>query len=833
MFARFAIALLFLAVPAFSAAGQGLPSSRSALGSNTGLTQAPETYEIMGIKVAGVPDESTSAFVRQTSGLAEGQQVTIPGDQAIADAVRSIYDLGMFDDVKIKVDRKVGNGVYLTIQVEEVPKLADYSFSGVDASDDLKEKIPLIKRSPVRPGDVERARQVIRAFYEDEGYLDTQVNVRREEGPNNSVNLTFLVDRGEHVEVENIQIAGNTVFSDRRLRSVMSDTKEDRWWRFWKSETFNEEKFQGDLQKVINFYNNHGYYDAHFVRDTTYVRREGGDTDMVVEMQLHEGPKYHIRNIEWEGNTVVPDRVLTQALGFEKGDVYDGQQLQMNLRGNPQKSDVSSIYMDRGYMMFNVQPRIREVGEDSLDLYFDISEGGTYEFGDVTIAGNTKTKEHVIRRELYTIPGQTFSRSAIQESIRRLQQLSYFSQESLQGGPAVEVDEENKEVDLTYNLQEVGSDQLELSGTWGRIGLILQLRFSFNNFSAQNLFNADAWSPLPTGDGQKLTVGVQTNGTYYQNYSLSFREPWFRGRPTPIGFSMSYSRYGGGLFSRGFGGNNFEEGHLVNGSVRTFYERRLQWPDDKFSTSTALQYQYYDNQDSPYGYSLPDGVSQEVTVQQSLSRNSINNPRFPTSGSSMSLSLEVAPPIGNFIQYHKWRFNTEWHAPLHEKVALSFGVDYGYIGSLTGGDVQFQRFVLGGSPFDTQGRYNYNYFGKDIVYMRGYPAGALGPRINNRSVGGRILNKYTSELRWNAIQSPQVSAAPYLFMDAANTWNGFASYNPVQLYRSAGVGGRVFLPMIGMVELVYGYNFDEFEPVNNEHPGDQQWYFQFSLGRGF
>ena len=788
----------------------------------------PQQYEILGVSVEGVPDQSTKAFVKQTSGLNEGEQVQLQGDEAVAQAVRSIYKLGMFDNVKVSVDRVVDSGVYLTIHVEEVPKLADYTFSGVGGDeDDLQEQLPLIKQSPVRPGDIERAKQSIRSFYEEKGYLNASVDVTREEGPQNTVTLAFDVDRGDKVEVDNISFAGNEVFSDEDLRDAMEKTIEDRWWRFWKSETFDQAEYEEDLQRVIQFYNEKGYYDARVLRDSVYMKANGDDTDMMVEVTVHEGPQYHISDITWEGNTVYSDQVLSRALGLNEGDVFDGTQLQQNLQGNRAGTDVRSLYMDRGYMRFNVQPNISVVGGDSLDIHFEIQEGDVYEFGDITVAGNTKTKEHVIRRELYTIPGQRFSKSAIQESIRRLQQLQYFSQESLSQGPGVSVDEEEKEVNLTYNLNEVSSDQLELSGTYGRIGLILQLSFNFNNFSVQNLLEGKAWDPLPTGDGQKFSVGVRTNGRYYQNYSLSFREPWFRGRPSPVGVSLSYSRYGGAYFG-------IEDGALTTGSARTFYSRRLRWPDDNFQASMGVQYQYYSTPgDRGYG-GLPSGISQEVTFQPSISRNSVDNPRFPTSGSNVNLSLEVAPPVGDFIQYHKWRFDGTWHAPLHEKVALTFGADFGYIGSLTGGDVQFQRFVVGGSPFDTQGRYSFQYFGKDIVYMRGYPAGALGPRLDGQPIGGRVLNKFTSALRWTAIQSPQVSAAPYVFLDAANTWSGLDTYNPAQLYRSAGVGSRIYLPMIGMVELVYGYNFDTFQPVQNEsHSGERRWYFQFSLGRGF
>lgn len=793
----------------------------------------PQPTEILGISVEGIESETAKSVVTQASGLQVGQTVTVPGDEALADAVRSIYRLGLFSDVKIVEERRVGDGVFLAIQVKEEPRLVEYTFSGVKKGHrkDLKEKLPLLTGSPVRPSDIERSKQTIITFYKDKGYLLASVDVEREITDEGHVKLNFVVDRGRKVEVEDITVRGNEAVSDRRIKRQMKETDEDKWWRFWSAATFDREKYEEDLQNVIQYYNDKGYYDARIVEDTVFVRN-GDDPGVVVELRVEEGSRYHIRNIEWEGNTVYSDEFLTQSLGFSEGDPFNRSKLEQNLYANKNSSDVSSLYMNRGHMRFRAEPSITVVNGDSLDIHFDVMEGDVYEFGDVDIAGNTKTKEHVIRRELYTVPGQTFSREAIQESIRRLSQLTYFTEESLGGGPAIDIDEEAKEVDLSYTVAEQGSDQLELSGTWGSFGLVLMLRFSFNNFSAQNLFNAEAWDPLPAGDGQKLSLAVQTNGTYYQNYSLSFTEPWFRGRPTPVGFSLSYSSFGGGASrsfplrsGRGFGSS----GSLQTGSARAFYERRLKWPDDKFSMSTGVRYQYYNN-DSLFN-SIPQGVSQLTTLEQSLSRNSLDHPIFPMRGSQASMSLEIAPPIGEFVQYHKWRFKSQWHVPIFAKLGVGFTTDFGYVGSLTGDPVDFERFIVGGSPFDTQGFTSY--FGRDVVYMRGYPAAAISPRRNGEPVGGTILNRYTSELKLLAIQSPQLSAAPYLFLDAANTWNGFNSYNPTELFRSGGVGMRLFLPILGMLELTYGYNFDSFESVSQRHDGSQQWYFQFSLGQGF
>lgn len=790
--------------------------------------QTEQTYEILGVSVEGVENDATAQVVLQTSGLTAGERVAISNDPALAEAIRSVYRLRMFSDVKVSVDRMLGDGVFLTIEVREEPRLADYTFEGVKRGhrDDLRESIPLLRGTTVRPGDIERSVQAIEEFYAGKGFMLASVDVRRQvDEATNTVTLVFDVDRGEKVEVDAIVVHGNEEVSDRQIRRAM-ETNVDRWWRFWSAATFDEEEYEEDLSRVIDYYNKRGFIDAQVLSDTVYVRTGGGEPEVVVELTVREGEQYYVRDVEWEGNTVYPDAVLTDRLGFDEGDVFNREQLELNLFMNRQSTDVASLYMNQGYMRFNAQPDVRVVADDSVDLLIDVFEGDVYSFGAIDITGNLKTKDHVIRRELVTVPGQTFGRDAIQESIRRLQQLNYFNPEALGSGIATDISEGTKTVDLTYTVEEVGSDQLELSGTWGRFGLILMLRFGFNNFSAQNLFKGEAWDPLPSGDGQRLSLGIQTSGSLYQNYSISFTEPWLRGRPTPIGFSLSHSRLGGG-------GRSFSSlprsGTFITTAARFFFDQRLKWPDSFFSTSSSIGYQYFDN----HVYStLPEGLSQEVSFEQALTRSSLDNPLFPTRGSSMLLSVRVAPPVGDFIQYHKWRFKTNWNVPLANKLSIGFTTDYGFIGSLTGDDVQFERFTVGGSPFDTQGFYN---FGQDIIYMRGYPRDAIGPRLNNEAAGGRILNKYTSELRWLAVQTPQLRAAPYVFFDAANTWNGFGSYNPAELYRSAGFGVRLFLPIVGMLELAYGYNFDEFVPVStsNVEDGLPRWRLQFSLGQSF
>lgn len=806
------LALLFLLVPYASA--QTNP-----------FTAPPQQVEVLGISVEGAESDFTRNWVRQNSGLTEGQQITIPGDPSIADAIRDIYRLGTFSDVKILEERRLGDGIYLLIQVKEEPKLSGYRIEGVKKSHrkSLETELPLIPRNPVRPEAIENSKRIIREFFAEKGHPLTEVTVTSEpDEATNSIALLFGVDRGPKVRVGDIVVDGNEAVSAKTIRRSMK-TKERRWWKFWQKSKFDEDRYEEDLNRIVDLYNEKGYYGARIVQDSVYLDSEGSKPRMVVALNVVEGDQYHIREIDWDGNTVYSDEQLETALGLSDGSTYNGKRLQENLYGNKNSSDVSSLYYNQGHMRFRVEPSVRLVGEDSLDLVMDITEGETYRFGSIGIAGNRKTKEHVIRRELVTLPGQTFSRDAIQESIRRLLQLNYFSQESLAGGPGIDVDDSDNTVDLDYTVEETGSDQLELSGTWGSFGLILQLRFTFNNFSVQNMFDGREWRPLPSGDGQRLSVGVQTNGRTYQQYSFSFAEPWFGGKPRQAGFSLSYSRINTSIFS------SLNSGKLSTMNTRVFFDQALKWPDRFFRTTTSVGYQYFDNDD--YISTLQQGVSHQVTFRQALSRNSTDHPIFPSSGSRMVLSAELAPPLGDLVQYHKWRFQTSWNVPLSNKISVGLSTDFGFLGSLTGERVEFERFVVGGSPFETSGLNTF--YGKDIVYMRGYPISVIGPRSDNDPVGGLILNKYSGELRWQAIQSPSLQASPYLFVDAANTWNSFSAYNPSSLFRSAGLGVKVFLPILGMVELAYGRNLDTFVPIDGGDTGEKKWLFQFTIGQGF
>ncbi|MEO1077304.1 MAG: POTRA domain-containing protein, partial [Bacteroidota bacterium] len=479
----------------------------------------PQVYEILGLSVAGTEDENTRRFVLQVSGLEVGQRVQMPVDDGIAEAVRKLYQAGSFSNVEVLAENIVGEGIFLLIRVEEQPRLASIQFEGVKRGqrDDLEETVPLLRGRPVRPADLARTEQAIINYFRDEGYLLATVDHTVSVNDNGRADVVFNVDRGRKVEVENISFVGNDSYSERTLRKRLKNTPEDRWWRFWSGESFVAQDFEEDLQTLVDWYQDKGYYGARVLQDSVWVEGEDeGEPEVHIQIKVEEGPLYVIRDVSFEGNTEYTDAQLRTALGFEVGEPYSKKKFEQNLYYNPDHSDIASLYTDRGYLRFNAIPTITTAPGDSLDIAFLINEGDIYEFGQITIAGNTKTKEHVVRRELRTIPGQTYSRQAIERSVRELVTLNYFAQEELAGGPSIEIDEESRTVGLTYNLTEAGGDQLELSGGWGGFtGLLLQAGVRFNNFSIQNLFDGSAWRPVPSGDGQTLALQVQTNGRFY------------------------------------------------------------------------------------------------------------------------------------------------------------------------------------------------------------------------------------------------------------------------------------------------------------------------------
>ncbi|MCS7081808.1 MAG: outer membrane protein assembly factor BamA [Bacteroidetes bacterium] len=825
--------MLFGALGTVRAQQSGAPEAHPFL-------EEPRTYQILDILVEGATGPTTRDLVLSTSGLYKGMTIRIPGE-AVSNAIRQLYRLGMFSDVQVRLERSVGDGAFLVIAVREEPRLEDYEIRGVKRGEreELRKRLVLARGTSVSRSTIGRAQRVIAEYFEKKGHLQVRVTARADSvvGKPGYVRLSFDVDKGPSVEVKRILVEGNRAMSDAWVRRRLKKTKQDAWWRFWGRAKFDPMDLREDLANLIEAYAEQGFRDARVLRDTVYY--DSTRAGLVVALSLYEGPRYYVRRIEWRGNTVYTDAQLTEVLGFKPGERYNAKKLQRNLQFNPNGLDVYGLYQNNGYLFFNAQLEERVVAPDSVDLIFELYEGEIATIRRVLITGNTKTKEHVIRRELRTLPGDKFSREAIQRSVRELAVLGFFEPEQIR--PDYQVDPERKTVDLTYSVVEKGGDQLELSGSYGGryIGLILGLRLAFNNFSIQDITRAKAWRPLPSGDGQKLSLSVQVAGRNYQAYSISFTEPWFRGRPMPAGFSLYHNRRTFGLYDYYYYDLyglplppdsllQQRNEHFHTTGVSLSLGRRLSWPDDFFQLSHALSYQIYDVrlQGSTYYYGLPNGVHQTVSLRQTLSRSSIDNPFFPRTGSEMTLTVDLAPPLPGFIQYHKWRLGLKWNVPIIGNLVLGTALDYGYLGSFRKGERSpFERFYIGGTILEAQ-----QFFGQDIVFMRGYRGGSqlISPRTQDGPIGGTILNKYSAELRYPLVQTQQLNLFPYVFVDAGNTWLDFASYVPTQLYRSAGLGVRLFLPILGLLDLNYGYAFDRIPGVTR--PG---WVFQFSIGPQF
>lgn len=791
----------------------------------------PRQYEIREINVSGLAT-SRESYLISSSGLRVGDTITIPGEE-ISNAIKQLYRTGLFSDVEILHER-VSRGVALEIRVQEQPRLQRYEITGVKRSQrrDLRERLNLISGFAVTNSVKAQAENTIRRFYREKGYWYTTIDILEEEtqGTQNRVVLTFDIDAGERIKVREIGFSGNENFSDRRLRRAFGEIKQDRWWRIFKRHVYTQDDYEQGLENVLTFYRNNGYRDVRVLSDSVFVDDWRGKDGVMFNIEIQEGPQYKIRNINWEGNTVYTDDQLTQAFGFQKGDIFDQGKFDQNLTFSQDEGDINGLYQNIGYLFFQVHPDIQIVGEDSLDVNFELYEGEIATIREVSFRGNTKTHDDVVRRSLRTVPGQTYSRSAIVRTIRELGQLGYFNPESIE--PDVRPNQEDNTVDLIYGLDETeGSDNFEFSGGFGgrQIGIILSARVNFNNFSVQRMFEEGGWNPIPSGDGQRLSLGVQVTGRGYQSYSFSFEEPWLGGKPTSLGVSLSYDflNYSN---RRGFQSGPDRRNELFSASVSI--GRRLTWPDDFFSQRFVLTF----NRFNVLGFSqvFEDGQADLLTLRHVLERNSLNNPISPSAGSKFNISAETAIPLPNFSQFYKLRTSYQHHNSIVGNLVLSTTAEYGYMGYFSDANrSNFQRFFLGGTAL--QQRQN---FLNDNIDMRGFPGGfngVISPLDDNRNlVGGRVYNKYSFELRYPAVSSEQIQLIPYAFFDAGNTFSDLGEFDPFRVKRATGFGARIFLPILGLVDLSYGYRLDG-TPASNEGGGlaPREWEFLFNIGAPF
>ena len=768
-------------------------------------TQQPQdVYKILGISVEGATLADPAAVIAN-SGLRIGDELLVPSDQ-VGQAVRKLWGLKIFDDVQIAIDRKAGNGVYLVIKVKELPRYERTEITGRDEikESDIEKKIPYVRGQVVQPQNLVKIKKDITKLYEDEGMLlaDVKVTTVPVDTAAGRVILKVDIDEGKEVKVRHISFQGNVAYDDGDLRGAMDDTKQAQWWKFWSSFKFDRKKYDEDKKLISQFYRKNGYRDAEVLSDSIWYSPD--KVDMFILIRVYEGPQYKIRNITWEGNTVYSDTVLNERLDIRPGEVYNAQKLEQNLRGNESQSDVSSLYLDNGYLRFSLEPRETRVAEDSVDITIRVYELNQYKIGHVAIKGNTKTHERVIRRELFTRPGDYFSRASILRSLRQLQVLNYFNPEKIKPDYNI-VDD--KTVDLAYEVEEKSSDNVNASiGYSGAFGVTGALGFTINNFNIAD--------PLGGGAGQILNFEWQFGTTNtYRTFTLGFTEPWLFDTPTLVGVSLYNTRqfYYGDLEQTG-------------GSLRI--GRRFKWPDIYFRGDWIITGQHNNVRQTVNSLAFPLGRTSQVAVTQVITRNSIDNPVFPTSGSNVSLSTEISggPFLPGNIDFHKWVFNSEWYMPMFgsSRVALYLNSQYGYLAPFYSNPIYISTdlFFMGGTGLGFI----------STTPLRGYEDQAIGPRtITDQPAGGRVMTKQTAEFRVAVALSP-IPIYFLGFVEGGNVFESFSKADFFDLKRSYGFGARLQINPIGLIGFDYGYGVDDVQPKDGKPDG---WHFHFVFGKGF
>ena len=838
----------------------------------------PKKYEIADIKVTNIDNYEDYVLIG-ISGLAVGQTITVPGDD-ITSAIKRYWRHGLFSDVKITAEKIEGNKIYLFIHLTLRPRITDIRFNGVKKSEreDLQAKLGMAKGSQITPNLIDRAKIIIKRHFDEKGFKNAEVNIVEREDPANKeqVYVDVNIDKKDKVKVHKITIDGNSVLTDKKLKRVMKKTNEKgKLVNLFRAKKFINERYEEDKQKIIDKYNELGYRDAIIEVDSVTPYDE---KTVDVYMKIYEGNKYYLRDITWVGNTVYPSDLLNEQLRMKRGDVYN--QKLLNDRISNDEDAIGNNYYNRGYVFYHLDPVEVNIDGDSIDLEMRIVEGPQASISHVRINGIDRLYENVVRRELRTRPGDLFSKEALERSYREIAQMGHFNPENIK--PDVQPNYENGTVDINWGLESKANDQVEFSAGWGQTGIIGKLSLKFTNFSFANLFrkNDNFRGFLPQGDGQTLTISGQTNGRYYQSYSISFLDPWFGGkRPNSLSVSAFYSvqtdvssqyynsaymnNYYNYLSGYGnyYGGyyDNYESYYDPDKSIKMFgvslgWGKRLRWPDDYFTLMAELSYQRFMLKDWSYlyimlnnGQYMNTGNCNSLSLNLTLSRNSTDNPIFPRYGSEFTASLQITPPYSLFskkdystygkdnyeeaasmykwIEYHKWKFKAKTYTALmdiQKCPVIMTRTEFGILGHFNKYKRSpFETFYVGG---DGMTGYSYNYASETIA-LRGYENGSLTPYGSE----GYAYIRLGAELRYPLMLENSTSIYALGFVEAGNAWTDVNKFNPFQLKRSAGVGVRIFLPMIGMMGIDWAYGFDKING-STQYSGSQ---FHFIIGQEF
>jgi outer membrane protein insertion porin family len=845
-----------------------LPISFATMGQSNvvDFTQAAE-YEIQEVKVEGTKYLDERILVT-LSALRVGEKIKIPGE-GISKAIKNLWSQRLFSHVAIEITKKEKDKVWLLIKVEEKPRISRYTIKGVKSGDleEVKKKIDLRAGSILTESVKAQAAHALKSFYVDKGYLNTTVEVREKQDSliPNSVKVELLVNKGQRVKINYITFDGVQNVSANRLRRAMKETKEkvkfdvdemlrfkknfkDTIWKkhpyklfevaptriyeyidrfanlnIFKSSKFKRKEYEEDKRKIIEYYHAQGFRDATIVHDTVY---QTDSRNVNIHISIDEGKRYYFRNIFLSGNTKYSDSIIYRIVNIRKGEIYNQKLLEEKLFMSQQGNDLSSLYMDDGYLFFNVTPLEIRVENDSIDVELRINEGPQATIKDVRILGNTKTNERVIRRELYTLPGNKFSRSDLLRSQRQIVNLGYFDPQQLDMVPIP--NPEKGTVDIEYRVTEKPSDQLELSAGWGGRqslggGLVGTLGLTFTNFSLRNMLKKRAWNPLPSGDGQRLSLRFQSTGVRSQFYTVSFTEPWLGGRkPQSLTFSFNQT------VLNSLDGNFKVDGSYKATAATVAFGTRLKKPDDFFTAEIAMSYQRYSLTNYPNNFFIfQEGKANNLNFSFNLSRNSIDAPLYPTRGSLFDFTLSATLPYSfifparkninytdpelpnstryNWLEYHKWKFKVDWYLPVWKNLVIKTSAKLGFLGLYNNkiGYSPFERFELGGDGIS-----NAQILGRDIISLRGYP-------VISPDGGAPIYNKFSMELRYPVSLNPSATIYALAFFDGGNYWMNIGDYRPFDLRKSAGLGVRVFLPMFGLLGFDYGIGWDKLPKVGN------------------
>ena len=826
----------------------------------------PKKYIVGGVKVEGNTYYSSDQIL-QVAGLRKDMEVTVPSED-LSSIVNRLWLQRYFEDVSLSIDSlaPTRDTAFFKIALVERPRVSRWVFSGVKTGEEkeLRERLNFRRGSEFSDYIAKTSVDIIKRYYKEKGFLNVNVdvNTKKDTVIKSAIRVQFAVDRGEKVKIKTITFNGNDHVKESKLVRSMKKTRDSRLQNFFSSKKFNEGEYENDKRAMLSKFNEAGYRDARIVKDTMYYIEPGR---LQIDFDIDEGKQYYFRDITWTGNSVYTSDALNQILMINKGDVYDVVTMQKRLSGGGKQNeyDVTKAYRDNGYLFFKIQPVELNVEGDSVDVEMRIVEGKPATLNNIIINGNDLTNERVIRRQLFTRPGYLFSQSDFERSIREIASMGQFDPEAImaEGGYSLIPNQLNNTVDLVYNVTEKPSSQLELSGGWGGNTFVATVGVSFNNFSTRRFFDKSAWRPVPLGDAQNLSLRFQTNGTYYTSLSASFSEPWLFGKkPTSLNTSLYYTRQTNSYLMLNILNN---DQYMEVYGFAAGIGKRLKWPDNYFVLYNQLSWQTYKLQDWGYQFMFDTGISHNLSYTLSLSRNSTDQQIYPRVGSDFSFSLQLTPPYSlmrknnhgvldadgkptkvedwrdinynlqtsqdryKWIEYHKWSFKGAIYTKLVGDLVLMARAQFGYLGyyNRNWGYSPFEGFRVGGD-----GMSGYDTYGSEIVSLRGYENYSLTPLATaDSSTGnyyaGNVYDKFTVELRYPVILQPQSTIYALLFLEGGNCWADIRDFNPFQIKRSAGVGVRVFLPMIGLLGVDWGWGFDD--PVN----GKSQ--FHFVIGQQF